>query len=87
MMYLSVQVISNSLLHSNSPIYEFVNEIGGDKVDVTTLIPIGVEPHEYEPIIHQIQQAESADIVFFNGLNFKGSWIIRINNENLVDTK
>jgi zinc transport system substrate-binding protein len=74
------------VLASFFPIYEFVNEIGGDKVDVTTLIPIGVEPHEYEPTIQQIQQAESADIVFFNGLNFEGSWINRINNENLVDT-
>ena len=26
------------------PIYEFVKKVGGDKVDVSTLIPIGVEP-------------------------------------------
>jgi zinc transport system substrate-binding protein len=68
------------------PIYEFVKEIGGDRVVGTTLIPIGIEPHDYEPTIQQIQQSENADIVFFNGLNFEGSWINRINNDNLVDT-
>jgi zinc transport system substrate-binding protein len=74
------------VLTSFFPIYEFVNEIGRDKVEVTTLIPIGIEPHNYEPTIQQIQQAEDADIVFFNGLNFEGSWINRINNKNLVNT-
>jgi zinc transport system substrate-binding protein len=74
------------VLASFFPIYEFVNEIGGDKVEVATLIPIGIEPHDYEPTIQQIQQAEDADIVFFNGLNFESSWINRINNKNLVDT-
>jgi zinc transport system substrate-binding protein len=60
--------------------------VDGDKVEVTTVIPIGVEPHDYEPTIQQIQQVEVADIVFLNGQNFEGSWINRINNENLVDT-
>jgi zinc transport system substrate-binding protein len=75
-----------NVLASFYPIYEFVNEIGGDKVEATTLIPIGIEPHDYEPTIQQIQQAENADIIFFNGLNFEGSWINRINNDNLVVT-
>jgi zinc transport system substrate-binding protein len=74
------------VLASFFPIYEFVKEIGGNKVDATTLIPIGLEPHNYEPTIQQIQQAESADIVFFNGLNFETSWINRINNDKMVDT-
>jgi hypothetical protein len=73
-------------LASFFPIYEFVKEIGGNKVDATTLIPIGLEPHNYAPTIQQIQQVESADIVFFSGLNFETSWINRINNDNLVDT-
>jgi zinc transport system substrate-binding protein len=51
-----------------------------------TLIPAGVEPHDYEPTIQQLQEAENADVVFFNGLGFEDSWIGRINNDNLVDT-
>jgi zinc transport system substrate-binding protein len=74
------------VLASFFPIYEFVKEIGGNKVDATTLIPIGLEPHNYEPTIQQIQQAESVDIIFFNGLNFETSWINRINNDKKVDS-
>jgi zinc transport system substrate-binding protein len=74
------------VLASFFPIYEFVKEIGGNRVDATTLIPIGLEPHNYEPTIQQIQQAERADIVFFNGLNFETSWINRINNDKMYDT-
>jgi zinc transport system substrate-binding protein len=68
------------------PILEFVKQVGGDKVAVTSLIPLGVEPHDFEPTIQQIQNGESADIVFFNGLGFESSWINKINNDNLVDT-
>lgn len=68
------------------PIYEFAKQVGGDRVNIMTLIPAGVEPHDYEPTIQQLQEAESADVVFFNGLGFEDSWIGRINNDNLVDT-
>jgi zinc transport system substrate-binding protein len=75
-----------NVLASFYPIYEFVNEVGGDRVEATTLIPLGIEPHDYEPTIQQVQAAENADIVFFNGLGFEGSWLNRINNDNLIDT-
>lgn len=68
------------------PIYEFAKQVGGDRVNIMTLIPAGVEPHDYEPTIQQRQEAENADVVFFNGLGFEDSWIGRINNDNLVDT-
>lgn len=68
------------------PIYEFAKQVGGDRVNIITLIPAGVEPHDYEPTIQQLQLAENADIVFFNGLGFEDSWIDRVNNDNLVDT-
>ena len=30
-------------------IYDFVEKIGGDKVDVHNLVPSGTEPHDWEP--------------------------------------
>jgi zinc transport system substrate-binding protein len=75
-----------NIVASFYPIFEFVKQVGGDRVAVTSLIPVDVEPHDFEPIIQQIQNAESADIVFFNGLGFESSWINKINNDNLVDT-
>ena len=75
-----------NIVASFYPIFEFVKQVGGDKVTITSLIPVGVEPHDFEPTIQQIQNGESADIVFFNGLGFESSWISRINNDNIVDT-
>jgi zinc transport system substrate-binding protein len=66
------------------PIYEFVKKVGGDKVDVSTLIPIGVEPHDFDPTIQQIQDAESADLVIYNGAGFE-RWIDKINAKFKID--
>ena len=68
------------------PIYEFAKQVGGDRANIITLIPAGVEPHDYEPTIQQLQQAESSDVLFFNGLGFEDSWIGKVTNDNLVDT-
>jgi zinc transport system substrate-binding protein len=66
------------------PIYEFVKKVGGDKVDVSILIPVGVEPHDFEPTIQQIQEAENANIVIYNGAGLE-EWIERINTKLRVD--
>jgi zinc transport system substrate-binding protein len=47
-----------NIVASFYPIYEFVKQVGGDKVSVSSLIPIGVEPHDFEPTIQQIQLSE-----------------------------
>jgi zinc transport system substrate-binding protein len=75
-----------NIVASFYPIYEFVKQVGGDKVSVSSLIPVGIEPHDFEPTIQQIQNAENADIIFYNGLGFESSWLNKINNDNLVDT-
>jgi zinc transport system substrate-binding protein len=53
------------------PIFEFVKKVGGDKVEVSSLIPVGIEPHDFEATIQQIQNAETADILVFNGVGFE----------------
>jgi zinc transport system substrate-binding protein len=66
------------------PIYEFVKKVGGDKVDVSILIPVGVEPHDFEPTIQQIQEAENANFVIYNGAGLE-VWIERIITKLRVD--
>ncbi len=67
------------------PIYEFVKEIGKDRVEAESLIPVGIEPHDFEPTVQNIQNAEDADLIVYNGGGFEGQWLNRINNENKVD--
>jgi zinc transport system substrate-binding protein len=68
------------------PIFEFVKKVGGDKVEVSSLIPVGIEPHDYEPTIQQVHNAETADMLVFNGAGFEGQWIKNINTKFVVDT-
>ena len=49
------------------PLYDFAKHVGGNKVNVTTMVPVGVEPHDWEPTTQQIQRLLSADLFVYNG--------------------
>jgi zinc transport system substrate-binding protein len=68
------------------PIFEFVKKVGVDRVEVSSLIPVGIEPHDYEPTVQQVQNAETADMLVFNGAGFEGQWIKNINTKFMIDT-
>lgn len=51
---------------------DMVEEIGGEHVTVHNLVPIGTDPHEYEPLPKDIKETTDADIIFYNGLNLEG---------------
>jgi zinc transport system substrate-binding protein len=80
------QIPKITVVASFFPIYEFAKQVGGERANIITLIPAGIEPLDYEPTFQQLQQAESADVVFYNGLGFEDSWIDMVTNDNLIDT-
>lgn len=51
---------------------DMVEEIGGEHVSVYSLVPIGTDPHEYEPLPKDIKETTDADVIFYNGLNLEG---------------
>ena len=67
--FAKLQVIS-----SFYPLYEFAKQVGQDKVDVKLLVPEGVEPHDWEPTIQDVQQIQQSDLVIINGLGFE-NWV------------
>jgi zinc transport system substrate-binding protein len=68
------------------PIYEFVKKIAGDKVDASVLIPVGAEPHDFDPTIQQIQNAQSAAAVVYNGAGMEATWINKVNPKFAIDS-
>ena len=66
------------------PIYDFVKKIGKDRADVLTIVPAGIEPHDFEPTAKQIIELQKADVIFINGAGFE-SWINKIGNPIVVD--
>lgn len=48
--------------------------IAGNQVDVRTIVPIGGDPHIYEPTPGDAQLVNGADLVLRNGLTFEG-WL------------
>jgi zinc transport system substrate-binding protein len=49
------------------PMYDFAKKIGGDKADVSIMVPAGSEPHDWEPSTSDIVKLEDADIFVYNG--------------------
>lgn len=62
---------------SFSVLADLVREIGGEHVSVTTLVPAGGEPHEWEPLPRDVAALAGADLVVVNGLGLEG-WLDRL---------
>ena len=52
-------------------ITDIVNNVGGDRIDVTGIIGEGVDPHLYKPTARDTKQLLDADIIFYNGLHLE----------------
>jgi len=72
---------------SFNPLKEFAEAVGKDKIEVTTVIPEGVEPHDFEPKIKDMKSISDADLFVYSGFGMEG-WASKtlsaIDNKNLV---
>jgi ABC-type Zn uptake system ZnuABC Zn-binding protein ZnuA len=50
---------------------DFARNVGGDRVEVTALLPPGADPHTYELAPAQVADITRADVIFVNGLEFE----------------
>lgn len=50
---------------------DIVRQIGGDAIHLTVLLPVGSDPHSYEPTPQDIARVTDADVIFVNGLGLE----------------
>ena len=62
------------VMSSFYPLHEFSQKVGQDKVDVKLLVPVGVEPHDWEPTVKDVQQMQKSDLIVINGIGFE-NWV------------
>jgi zinc/manganese transport system substrate-binding protein len=50
---------------------DLVRQVGGDQVNVDVLIPLGADPHDFEPSAAQAAQLRDASLIVANGLGLE----------------
>ncbi len=75
-----LQVIS-----SFNPLHEFSQIVGQEKIDATLLVPIGVEPHDWEPTIKDVQKMQKSDLIIINGIGFE-NWVDNLTENDFQGT-
>ncbi len=77
------------IIASITPLGDWVKQIGGEKVEVTIMVPAGYSPHTYEPTTSQMVAVSKADmfVKVGAGMEYEETWmgdIISMNDDLLV---
>ena len=54
---------------------DWVENIGGDDVEVFNLVPVGADPHAFQPGAQDVAKVADADLVLSVGLGLEESWL------------
>ena len=87
-----ISITENSKLQiitSATFLNEFSQNIGKEMIDVTLLVPMGADPHNWEPTIRDRERLQKADVIIVNGIGYEhwiGSFDSNDNQGIIVDT-
>ncbi|HRY90757.1 MAG TPA: zinc ABC transporter substrate-binding protein [Candidatus Gracilibacteria bacterium] len=62
------------------PYYDLVKTVVQDRADLRLVVPLGIEPHEYEPSAREIADIYNSDLFIYNGLGME-PWADRIKSD------
>ena len=66
-----------SVVATFSILGDFVKNVGGDRIEVTTLVGPNGDVHVYSPLASDARKLSVANVVFINGLGLEG-WMTRL---------
>ncbi len=64
-----------NVVTTNNIVADWVENIGGDNVEVFSLLSVGADPHTYQPGARDVTQIADADLVLSIGLGLEGAWL------------
>ncbi|MBE9505783.1 MAG: zinc ABC transporter substrate-binding protein, partial [Chloroflexi bacterium] len=66
------------------PLADFVQQVGGERVDVTVMVPPGASPHVHEPTPGQMVDVSKADVYVKvgSGVEFEIAWLDKLVEQN-----
>jgi len=53
------------------PLYDFTRQVAGDRAEVVSLVPAGVEPHDWEPSPRDVADVGKAALLVYIGAGFE----------------
>jgi zinc transport system substrate-binding protein len=59
------------------PLYEFSRQVAGDHAEVVSLVPMGVEPHDWEPSPPDVVRVQKAKLFVYNGAGLE-PWVEKL---------
>ena len=57
---------------------DWVENIGGDRVEVFSVVPVGADPHGFQPGARDVARIADADLVLSIGLGLEASWLTEL---------
>jgi manganese/iron transport system substrate-binding protein len=75
-----------AVVATSTLIADWVAEVGGDQVALTSILQPGADPHVYEPVPADTIAFEDADLIFYNGYNLEPN-LVRLLNAAGVDAQ
>lgn len=73
------------VIATTSIVADVVSQVGGERVSVTTLLPIGADVHTYEPAPQDLAKVANARLVFVNGAGLEEFLQVLIENAGSAD--
>lgn len=65
---------------------DWVTQVGGNRVEVFSLVPTAIDPHSFQPGARDIAKIVKADIIFSIGLTMESAWLDELTRNETGDS-